>query len=119
MSSKENIPILETQLLNQEKNNKRSKSATETQSKTSSQVSSLTTKEVDFVTTDSHFITKDVLWHKTENMDNKRVDAKDQENNIKDMVNKYKLHDKYSSIDYSHLKIDYFTGFTSGLDTCS
>lgn len=86
MSSKENIPILETQLLNQEKNNKRSKSATETQSKTSSQVSSLTTKEVDFVTTDSHFITKDVLWHKTENMDNKRVDAKDQENNIKDMV---------------------------------
>ncbi|XP_043252777.1 C2 domain-containing protein 3 [Colletes gigas] len=88
MSSKENIPILETQrLLNQERSNKRSKSATEAQSKTSSQVSSLSAKEIDFITTDSHLpAAKDISWHKIKNMDSKRVDVKDQENNIKDMV---------------------------------
>ncbi|XP_054000911.1 C2 domain-containing protein 3-like [Hylaeus anthracinus] len=88
MSSKENIPILEIQRsLSQERNNKRSRSATEAQSKTSSQMSSLSTKDVDFITADNHLLaTKDSTWHKTENMDSKKVDAKDQENNVKDMV---------------------------------
>lgn len=89
---KENIPVLETQRLSSQDRNKRSKSATEAQSKASSQVSLVSAKEVDCLTTDRDLlVTKDISRHRTENIDGKKVDAKDQENSINDKVQRYNL----------------------------
>ncbi|CAK9825792.1 C2 domain-containing protein 3 [Anthophora retusa] len=86
MSAKENIPVLETQQLN-ETRNKRSRSATETHSKTDNQVSSISAGIVNGLTTDSDLVTaKNASRSNTESIDNKEVDIKSQESKIEDKV---------------------------------
>lgn len=86
-SPKENIPLEEAHQLVNEDKNKRSMSATETQTKSTSQVSSDSPKEVNRVTTEKNLLLiGDVPRYKIDNMDGKRVDIKKGESSIEDKV---------------------------------
>ncbi|KAG7198214.1 hypothetical protein KM043_005622 [Ampulex compressa] len=91
MSTKENIPISEIQLLMNTEANK-NKSTTGSQSKTNSRVSSVSAKGMERLTSESNtdlFTTPDMSGYNQQNMDDKKIDAK---NPDADNKNKILLH---------------------------
>nr|XP_012136642.1 PREDICTED: C2 domain-containing protein 3 isoform X1 [Megachile rotundata] len=83
----QHIGFLQTREVLSKDNNKGGKKVSENQTKTGSQKSSTSTKKIDRSTNiDDSFTTKNVLHHKAENIDDNRIDVKDQDNSIGNKV---------------------------------